>query len=366
MRILTDVEHLGTQNGAAVVTYQIVSELARRGHELDVVHIYGGDYEERYRELARSVTQVPKLDVYGLADGVKTLPRLLPAIRAGRAAKPDVIYDTRYWSLAWAKAVGATRRRNVVCHVHGFIDAPGKADQLLVRGADQFIAVSQFVADGLVERGATPSRVRVVHNGIDPDAYPFGGAAERDAARNALDLPRDAFTVLFLGRVHPNKGLDVLVQAMRALPDAHLLVCGGADSEDYLREVLAPLSADRLHHLPPRQDVVTPMHAADVVAVPSRWDDPFPRVVQEAMSTGRPVVGAAVGGIPEALTDGFERFLFPREDADALAARLTELRDWQVAEPELALACRNRIVERYGAKAWADDIEDILKQWAHH
>jgi glycosyltransferase involved in cell wall biosynthesis len=106
--------------------------------------------------------------------------------------------------------------------------------------------------------------------------------------------------------------------------------------------------------------VVTPLHAADVVVVPSVWDEPFGRVVIEAMATGCPVVASAVGGIPEILTGRFSSMLFPRGDARNLADRIETLAGWRTLDPSLAAACVRHVAERFSLRRSVDLIEETL------
>ena len=74
---------------------------------------------------------------------------------------------------------------------------------------------------------------------------------------------------------------------------------------DYQAE-LKKLATDSVHFIEGQRNVVTPLHASDVVVVPSVWREPFGRTVIEALATGRPVVASRVGGIPEILTGPLE------------------------------------------------------------
>jgi glycosyltransferase involved in cell wall biosynthesis len=123
------------------------------------------------------------------------------------------------------------------------------------------------------------------------------------------------------------------------------------------RAELEALAGDSVRFLPARRDVVVTLHAADVVVVPSTWDEPFGRTVIEGLATGRPVLGSRVGGIPEILDGPLERFLFERGDVAGLSDRLGSLLDWREQEPELATACRARVDEGFTLVQMVDGIE---------
>ena len=268
--------------------------------------------------------------------------------------------------LPWAAATATRVRRPLVSHLHGMTGCSHQVvNALLGRRPHSVLAVSAFLRDELVAGGFPAGRVEVVHNGIDPDAYPLGGAEDRIRARDALGVDQEAFVVLFYGRLDPTKGVDVLLDAVSRMRDlgtaVQLLMIGSPPTVEYLRDIRKRLREPWVTWLPNRPDVITPLHAADVVAAPSEWDEPFGRVVVEAMSTGRPVVATAVGGIPEVLTGPFARFLVPRSDSGELARRLSSLATWRTDEPGLGVDCRAHVARHFSQVSMADGIEHHLR-----
>ncbi len=169
---------------------------------------------------------------------------------------------------------------------------------------------------------------------------------------------------MFFGRVVAEKGVDILVDAFAGLQGGkygvELMVVGPQPDPVYATKTFGAAPLARIHQLPMRTDVVTPLHAADVVVVPSVWDEPFGRTVIEAMSTGRPVIASAVGGIPEVLTGDFARFLVPPGDVTALRTKLGEVLDWRRREPALAAACTQHVARNFSMRAMVDAIDDRL------
>src|SRR5690348_9870036 len=96
-----------------------------------------------------------------------------------------------------------------------------------------------------------------------------------------------------------------------------------------------------------RRDVVTPLHAADILVVPSVWDEPCGRVVIEAMATGCPVLASRAGGLPEILTGSFAAMLVERGDARALANRLQRFIGWRDKDPGLSVACSTHVRKNF-------------------
>ena len=350
---------------------QASRELARRGHELDLLFVESGSLESEYRRFCRSVTQVPAVD-YWYPSGRRAQPKamldMVPAVWAAVRRRPDVLYGNRVFSNGWAIPAGRLTSAPVICHLHGHTDlSPGRV-AFLNRHVARFIIISQFVADQWLASGLDPAKVEVVFNGIDPAEYPVGGMEERERARRALKLPDDGFVVTYFGRVDREKGVHVLLEAWRRLgPDAGkagLLVVGSSmvdhDGGTYQAELEA-LAGDEVRFLPARRDVVETLHAADVVVVPSTWDEPFGRTVIEGLSTGRPVLASRVGGIPEILAGPLDRFLFERGDDVGLADRLHALMHWREQEPELGSLCRARVNEGFTLAQMVDGIEGAFR-----
>jgi glycosyltransferase involved in cell wall biosynthesis len=212
----------------------------------------------------------------------------------------------------------------------------------------------------------------VVHNGIDPDRFPFGDAGRRAAARAELGL-EGQFTVVFAGRLDHAKGIETLLDAWAGLglgPDEGRLVLAGearnhpsaAEAEAYVASLRARAPADTCLWLGRRPDVVPLFHAADVVALPSVFPEPFGRVLVEALACGRPAVGSAVGGIPEILTGELADGVVPPSDPAALAAALGRLRGWWDRDPGLAERCRAHVERSFTLDRTVAGVEAVLER----
>ena len=133
-----------------------------------------------------------------------------------------------------------------------------------------------------------------------------------------------------------------------------------SDPERYLRDLQERAPAG-CHWFPMSDDVITVLHAVDVVVLPSVTEG-LSRTVLEGMVSGRPVVATRVGGVPEILTGSFGRFLFESGDADGLADRLASVVEWRQQEPNLGTACSEHIVANFSMDQMARRVEDVLGQ----
>jgi glycosyltransferase involved in cell wall biosynthesis len=147
-----------------------------------------------------------------------------------------------------------------------------------------------------------------------------------------------------MGRLHPNKGFDVLLRAIALLPRGHLYLAGAGPEEAALRALAAELGiTERVSFLGWRRDIGALLAAADIFICSSRHE-PLGNIVLEAWSAAKPVIAAAAQGPTELINDGADGLLVPKEDAPALAAAIGMLAENPVRAAELGGAGRARFV----------------------
>ena len=239
---------------------------------------------------------------------------------------------------------GSARRRPVVTTDHGL--AGGDWAGLLPSLFRAFLLVSQHSADVL---GAPPEKVRLVYGGVDVERFHPGD----DGAREG---------VLFVGRLTPHKGIDVLLRALPAGARLTIAGSGGHDrgaAADY-PDLLRALARDRdVRFTGPvsEADLAELYRQARVLALPSTYATVYGTRVEvsellgltalEAMASGTPVVCSDLGGFREVIRDGENGFLVTPGDVDALRDRLDLLlRDASRARA-LGIAGRQTVVERF-------------------
>ena len=186
--------------------------------------------------------------------------------------------------------------------------------------ADGIIAVSQQMKTDVIEAyGVAPEKVTVIHNGIDPEFYK--PTFDTDLLLEYGINPEIPF-VLFVGRITRQKGISQLISAAKYFnKNCQVVLCAGApDTEEIAREtesLIQELQSQRdgiilISEMLPREKIKVLYSHARVFACPSLYE-PFGIINLEAMSCETPVVGSAVGGIPEIIIEGETGYLIELE-----------------------------------------------------
>jgi starch synthase len=191
-------------------------------------------------------------------------------------------------------------------------------------GAGAIIAVSNGMRNDILRSYPflDEQRVQVVHNGIDLERWQ---PVEDDGILRSLGIDPSRPTVVFVGRITRQKGLQYLLKAAAQLPpDVQLVLCAGSpDTPEILAEIRAgvtELQRDRtgvvwIDRQLGQRELSAVLTAATTFVCPSIYE-PLGIVNLEAMACGAPVVGTATGGIPEVVDDGVTGRLVPIEQAD--------------------------------------------------
>jgi glycosyltransferase involved in cell wall biosynthesis len=272
-------------------------------------------------------------------------PLALGLPRALRDAEIVHTHHLRSTPSRLAAVAGRTHGQRLVNTDHGL--GGGDWFGLLPRLFDRFLTVSNYSARML---GAPADRTRVIYGGADPRRFTPGPAWQRQG-------------VLFVGRMTPHKGLDVLIRALPAGAKLTVAGSGGHDPrppESEYPTLLAKLATNRsVRFTGPVPDTELPAlyRAAAVLALPSVERTCYGRRVEisellglsvlEAMASGFPVVASRLGGVPEIVADGETGFLVEPGNVDELHDRLALL----LGDPSLAAKmgrrARELVVERF-------------------
>ena len=342
----------GDAGGMNVYVVELARRLAALGVEVDVIT------RATSSDLAPVVELDPGVNVRHVTAGPfeglakEDLPAQLCAFTSGlmrlEAARPPGWYDlvhSHYWlsgQVAWLAAerwdVPLVHSMHTMAKVKNLTlaedDAPEPAARAIgeaqvVAAADRLVANTDEEGGQLVDLyDAHHDQVAVVPPGVDLDLFSPGPQA---AARRALDVPDDAYLLLFVGRIQPLKAPHVLLRAAARLVERDpalrdrlvVAVVGGPSGSGLARpEALQALAADlgltsSVRFVPPVPQERLPdwYRAADVTVVPS-YSESFGLVAIESQACGTPVVAASVGGLRTAVADGVSGVLVDGHDPE--------------------------------------------------
>jgi glycosyltransferase involved in cell wall biosynthesis len=206
---------------------------------------------------------------------------------------------------------------------------------------DVFMVLTAFAKQKMIENGFAPDRVQVLSALADPSAFPVASATSTTALGRYVG---------FVGRVSPEKGVDLLMQAAVKLPHIPFKIAGAYDpNDDVARQ--APGNVDFLGSLD-RDALIRFYQQSRMLVTPSRWFEGLPVVMIEAMLCAKPVISSLLGGLPDVVEGGRTGLLTPPGDVEALAAAIQELWDAPERARQFGLAGRRKAESEYSPNAF--------------
>jgi glycosyltransferase involved in cell wall biosynthesis len=236
-----------------------------------------------------------------------------------------------------------------------------------VRTSDDVVAISSYTAREITDLVHVPVRV-----------IPYGlGFNESIQAPRRDRSAQEPFHILYVGNLIPRKGVRFLVDALHRLPSsirAELLILGEGTDRPQLEAQVKELGLDGRVRMPgrvPDADLHRALREASVLVLPSIVDkrgdtEGLGVVLLEAMSYRVPVIGSAIGGITDIITDGETGLLVPPEDPAAIAAAIERIAGDADLAARLAEAGNRRVRERFGwdaiTAAWLECYTAALRK----
>lgn len=389
----------GDSGGMNVYIAETAREIARRGVEVEIFTRATNPQEPETVEFADGVKvrHIPAGPFEGLRK--EDLPAQLCAVTAGilraETTKPEGFYDlihSHYWLSGQVGWIAQERWHVPLVHtMHTMArvknlqmssdDNPEPAireigEEQVVQAADRLVANTQTEAKELIDLyDADPSRVRVVHPGVNLSQFVPGNKAE---ARSRLGIASDSILLLFVGRIQPLKAPDILLKAVAELltfdPQLRsrikIAICGGPsgtglEKPDALIKLAHHLDiADCVRFEPPlnRADLVTWFQAATATIVPS-YSESFGLVALESQACGTPVIAANVGGLPTAVAPAAHPWLVTGHSPDVWAHTLNRFLADESRGQRLAEAGVNH-ARQFGWNNTADALLEVYAEAA--
>jgi glycosyltransferase involved in cell wall biosynthesis len=242
-----------------------------------------------------------------------------------------------------------------VCHERSLESRFSRKTHYFAPRFSRIIAISESVRDNILAQGMGTDNMTLVYNGIDPDVVvPKKSSGE---VRAEWNIPASAPVIGIIGNVAAWKGQASVVDAVALLrkqfPELVCFIVGGVPNDEI--EFAAGLNAqierlgikDAIRLTGYQKHPADFMNACDVVLHASIEPEPFGRVIVEAMSLSKPVVGSRAGGVVEIIEDGTSGLLFPPGDAQQLASCVTRILSDAAFAQSLGAAARRRVFSHF-------------------
>ncbi|OUL34788.1 glycosyl transferase [Nostoc sp. T09] len=225
------------------------------------------------------------------------------------------------------------------------------------------IAVSEKVAQELVNIGVPRSRIQVIVNGVDLEEFTPGVGA-----RQTWNLPENVPLALFAGDIRTSrKNLDTVLYALAKVPNLHLAVVGSTEGSPFPQLAASLGLSERVHFLGYRRDIAAIMRVADLFVFPSRYEA-CTLVLLEALASGLPVITATATGGAELVTPECGVVLSDSDDIDALVAALLSVVNDGALMQQMGKAARS-VAEQHSwntmAQTYVDLFEELIKNEEH-
>ena len=353
--------------GAQTALLHLVKHRDSSRFDVEVAAMHGrGVFWDRFVELGvpvHSLSPRKWLPVYFLKLAALLLARRFDAVHCH-------LFGANLLAKPLAALLGVRVRINHdQCNDRARIDSRALflADKITNRLSSHICAVSRSIRDFLVDHErVSADRVSVVYNGVDLDGFTPGVGA-RDSARAKLGLPREAFVVVGVGRLHPQKNFALFLDVAAGTIARHgkpmqFVIAGTGPEEGMLREKAKSIGiADRVTFARFVADMRAIYAAADALLLTSIYEG-LPLTVLEAMAMGVPVIASRLDGIEEILADGVDSRLAASGNCGEFVAALLEISAHPETARGLADAARKKVEATFSAATMAREVEAVYEQ----
>jgi spore coat protein SA len=373
LMVVTEKLPVPPVRGGAIQTYvAAVAGQLGRSHDLTILGVTDPSLPDRETVNGVNYVRVPGGDLETYLDNVTEYLRtrtfdLIHIFNRPRAVLP-------------IRAVAMEAR--LVLSMHNDMFETFKIDPeeaaAAIEQLERIVTVSDYVGRRVAQLyPQAADKLRTIYSGVDLKRFAWSSSGEAKSVRNSLrrKLGLDGKKViLFVGRLSPKKGADVLVRAMpliaRKHPDAALVLVGSkwygedkvSDYVAYVRALAAraPVPVVTTGYVP-ADEVHQWFWAGDIFVCASLWEEPLARVHYEAMAAGLPIITTNRGGNPEVVEGMGNGLVVDRpEDPAAMAAAISTLLADSGKRNSMGSTGRALAEERYG---WSRVAADILSVW---
>jgi len=360
-----------THGGSGVVASELAIGLAARGHEIHIVS-YAPPFRLRafhqnifLHEIEVSTYPLFKYPPYELGLTTKL-------VELAEAAPLDIIhahYAVPHAASAYfAKQILGGPKPKTITTLHGTDITLVGADpsffrvvKFAIEKSDGVTAVSRYLRDRTIEEFGIGREIRVIPNFIEADRP----EANRGQCSRPAFAPNGEMILMHASNFRPVKRIADVVRIFARVREripAKLLLIGDGPERLFIQQLVRELKLGPDVHFLGEQDQLEPLFfCADLFLLPSEQES-FGLTALEAMNCGVPVIGAAVGGLPEVIVHGETGYLFPVGDVAAMAEAAIGLLSDPVLRKRFQIQARERAVRNFNADRIIPEYEAFYEE----
>jgi glycosyltransferase involved in cell wall biosynthesis len=347
--------------GAEIAAYNIAKQLSKRGHEVHVVAILDHNLPKESTQNGFCVHRVKTVEIPLLRNTIYGIKSLFVV----KKIKPDIVHSqsTSVHNAGLpAFLIKKILKLPYVVWDQGSEDLSrlGKPfRKTIIKNSDAAIALTNDTKRAMQKICDMP--ISVIPNGVEFNKFEN---LSRHDLRNKLKIKKDEKVIIFVGRLHPIKGLPYLIEAMKIIyqkcPKSKLLIVGDGEEKNNLENLVKKLNLNvcaTFIGMVPNETVPEYMVASDVFVLPS-LSEGFPVVILEAMASALPIVTTKVRGLPEIIKNGVNGILVEPRNSEEIAEKVLLLLNNNELRQRISEKNKEK-VKKYGWEDVAGKLEEI-------
>lgn len=372
MKILHIIDSGGLY-GAEVMLLDLMREQVALGLEPILASIGDPGIAEKPLE-TEAVKQGLPVQVFRMRPGPNVLGAL-NLLRFARKEQVDLLHSHGYkGNILFGLMPRLLRRLPMVATIHGWTWTGGLnrmglyewLDGVSLRYLDRVILVNEAMKEHPRLKNRPALAFEVVNNGISDEVRPDNSYETDGCSQKILDFCRQGYTIGAVGRFSPEKGFELLLEAVAGLvaenEDIQLLLLGEGGGRERLEGKVRELDLkDRVYMPGYVNNARKYLPFLQIFALPSLTEG-LPIVLLEAMMAGVPIVASRVGGIPNVLAAGRAGRLIEAGNVEALIQAIAETMQKSENVAQRIAEARRRVCEEYSSRIMAEKYREIYQR----
>ena len=359
--LITDLKY----GGAQTVLMNLLEQLDTNHFQAQVVCLFGGSLPigDELRARGIKVTDLQMTHPWRL-DSLWRFYRLL------KREKITILHTSLFHASLVGRLIGGFSRIPVILTWRHNVSLGAGWRDLINRWTskldDCVVVVSEPARQAELRTSGIPQdKIQLIYNAIDIGRYSQITPEIRKSTRESFGIANGTFLIGFVGRLHPQKGVEILLEAFARCHPEHknsfLLIVGEGELQNRLEAYATSLGiTNQILFLGSRKEIPEILVSLDLFVLPSLWEG-LPMVLLEAMAAGLPVIATSVGGTPEVVVDGTTGYLVPPEDADKLATAILQLAENPELRMNFGKAGRARVEKNFSIREMVKKIEQLYR-----